>query len=390
MIPYSRQSIDKQDIKKIVNVLKGKFVTSGPKIDEFENKIKNFTQSKYAVAVNSATSALHISCLALGLKKKDYLWTSPISFVASANCALYCGAKVDFVDIDLKTYNISVVELEKKLIKAKKQKKLPKIIVVVNFAGQACQLDKIKSLSKKYKFKILEDSSHALGASYKNQILGNCYYSDVTVFSFHPVKIITTLEGGMAVTNNAKIANKLNMLRNHGITRKKNFLKKNKNKKWYYEQQLLGYNYRMNDVQAALGTSQLKKIEFFYKKRLFVKNFYDKNLKRLPLEIPYINKTIKSSLHLYVVLLSKKFSKNKRDELINFLRRKEIETNIHYIPIYSQPYYENLGFKKKNFPNAENYYKRAISLPIHPKLNQKNLKYIVRQIEIFFTKKSKI
>tara|TARA_B100000989_G_scaffold299038_1_gene292341 strand:- start:11258 stop:12430 length:1173 start_codon:yes stop_codon:yes gene_type:complete len=390
MIPYSRQSIDKQDIKKIVNVLKGKFVTSGPKIDEFENKIKNFTQSKYAVAVNSATSALHISCLALGLKKKDYLWTSPISFVASANCALYCGAKVDFVDIDLKTYNISVVELEKKLIKAKKQKKLPKIIVVVNFAGQACQLDKIKSLSKKYKFKILEDSSHALGASYKNQILGNCYYSDITVFSFHPVKIITTLEGGMAVTNNAKIANKLNMLRNHGITRKKNFLKKNKNKKWYYEQQLLGYNYRMNDVQAALGTSQLKKIEFFYKKRLFVKNFYDKNLKRLPLEIPYINKTIKSSLHLYVVLLSKKFSKNKRDELINFLRRKEIETNIHYIPIYSQPYYENLGFKKKNFPNAENYYKRAISLPIHPKLNQKNLKYIVRQIEIFFTKKSKI
>ena len=231
MIPYSRQCIDKQDINEIVNVLKGKFVTSGPKIAEFENKIKNLTQSNHAIAVNSATSALHISCIALGLKKNDYLWTSPISFVASSNCALYCGAKVDFVDIDLKTYNISVIELKKKLSIAKKEKKLPKIIVVVNFAGQPCQLDKIKSLSKTYKFKILEDSSHALGAYYKNQILGNCYYSDITVFSFHPVKIITTIEGGMAVTNNTKIAKKLNMLRNHGITREKNLLIKKKNHK---------------------------------------------------------------------------------------------------------------------------------------------------------------
>ena len=384
MIPYSRQCIDKQDINEIVNVLKGKFVTSGPKITEFENKIKNLTQSNHAIAVNSATSALHISCIALGLKKNDYLWTSPISFVASSNCALYCGAKVDFVDIDLKTYNISVIELKKKLSIAKKEKKLPKIIVVVNFAGQPCQLDKIKSLSKTYKFKILEDSSHALGAYYKNQILGNCYYSDITVFSFHPVKIITTLEGGMAVTNNTKIAKKLNMLRNHGITREKNLLIKKKITNWYYEQHMLGYNYRLNDVQAALGISQLKKIDFFYKKRLFVKNFYDRNLKNLPLEIPQIDKLAKSSLHLYVVLLNKKFANNTRDKLINFLRRKKIETNVHYIPIYSQPYYKKLGFKKKNFPNAEDYFQRAISLPIHPMLNQKNLEYIVKQIKNFF------
>ena len=384
MIPYSRQCIDKQDINEIVNVLKGKFVTSGPKITEFENKIKNFTQSNHAIAVNSATSALHIACIALGLKKNDYLWTSPISFVASSNCALYCGAKVDFVDIDLKSYNISVSELEKKLSIAKKEKKLPKILVVVNFAGQPCQLDKIKSLSKKYKFKILEDSSHALGAYYKKQILGNCYYSDISVFSFHPVKIITTLEGGMVVTNNTKIAKKLIMLRNHGIVRDKNSLIKKKITNWYYEQHMLGYNYRMNDVQAALGISQLKKIDFFYKKRLFVKNFYDKNLKNLPLEIPQINKLAKSSLHLYVVLLNRELAKKTRDKLINFLRRKKIETNVHYIPIYSQPYYKKLGFKKKNFPNAEDYFQRAISLPIHPMLNQKNLEYIVKQIKNFF------
>ena len=384
MIPYSRQCIDKQDINEIVNVLKGKFVTSGPKITEFENKIKNFTQSNHAIAVNSATSALHIACIALGLKKNDYLWTSPISFVASSNCALYCGAKVDFVDIDLKSYNISVSELEKKLSIAKKEKKLPKILVVVNFAGQPCQLDKIKSLSKKYKFKILEDSSHALGAYYKNQILGNCYYSDISVFSFHPVKIITTLEGGMVVTNNTKIAKKLNMLRNHGIIRDRSSLIKKKITNWYYEQHMLGYNYRLNDVQAALGISQLKKIDFFYKKRLFVKNFYDKNLKNLPLEIPQINKLAKSSLHLYVVLLNKKLAKKTRDKLINFLRRKKIETNVHYIPIYSQPYYKKLGFKKKNYPNAEDYFQRAISLPIHPMLNQKNLEYIVKQIKKFF------
>ena len=384
MIPYSRQCIDKQDINEIVNVLKGKFVTSGPKITEFENKIKNFTQSNHAIAVNSATSALHIACIALGLKKNDYLWTSPISFVASSNCALYCGAKVDFVDIDLKSYNISVSELEKKLSIAKKEKKLPKILVVVNFAGQPCQLDKIKSLSKKYKFKILEDSSHALGAYYKKQILGNCYYSDISVFSFHPVKIITTLEGGMVVTNNTKIAKKLIMLRNHGIVRDKNLLIKKKITNWYYEQHMLGYNYRMNDVQAALGISQLKKIDFFYKKKLFVKNFYDKNLKNLPLEIPQINKLAKSSLHLYVVLLKRELAKKTRDKLINFLRRKKIETNVHYIPIYSQPYYKKLGFKKKNYPNAEDYFQRAISLPIHPMLNQNNLEYIVKQIKDFF------
>jgi len=386
MIPYSRQCIDKKDIEKVTEVLKGKFVTTGPKIQEFESKIKKITKARYATALNSATSALHVSCLALGLKKNDLLWTSPISFVASANCALYCGAKVDFVDIDISTYNISTFELEKKLKVAKKKKKLPKILVVVNFAGQPCDLDKIKLLSKKYKFKIIEDSSHALGAKFNNQVLGNGKFSDITVFSFHPVKIITTLEGGMALTNNRTVYKKLNMFRSHGITRDKKLLVSKNSNNWYYEQQLLGFNYRMNDVEAALGISQLSKLNKFYKKRTFVKNFYDQELKDLPILLPKTEKFKKSSLHLYVVLFKDKFSVKARDNFIKFLKKKNIETNVHYMPIYLHPFYKKLGFKKKMFPNSEDYFKRAVSLPIHPLLKLKDLKYIVKTIKIFFQK----
>lgn len=384
MIPYSRQCIDKKDIKNVIQTLKSKFVTTGPKIQEFENKIKKITKSKYAIALNSATSALHVACLALGLKKNDLLWTSPISFVASANCALYCNAKVDFVDIDISTYNISTIELEKKLKIAKKKKKIPKILVIVNFAGQPCDLDKIKSLSNKYKFKIIEDSSHALGAKFNNQILGNGKFSDITVFSFHPVKIITTLEGGMALTNNQTIAKKIDMLRSHGITRNKKSLINKTTNKWYYEQQILGFNYRMNDVEAALGISQLTKLNKFHKKRTLVKKFYDRELKNLPVVLPKIDKFKISSLHLYVILLKDGYSIETRNNFIKFLKKNNIETNVHYIPIYLHPFYRNLGFKKKMFPNSENYFKRAVSLPIHPLLKIKDLKFIVKIVKKFF------
>ena len=381
MIPYSRQVIDKNDINSVIKALKSDLVTTGPKIEEFENKINRFLGVKYGVAVNSATSALHISCIALGLKKGDWLWTSPISFVASANCGLYCDAKVDFVDIDKKTFNISIVELKKKLILAKKKKKLPKIIVPVSFAGQSCDLKEIKKLSKIYKFKILEDSSHAIGAQYEGQKVGNGKYTDISVFSFHPVKIITTLEGGIAVTNNKKLAEKLEMLRSHGITRKKNLFKNPNNNEWYYEQHLLGFNYRMNDIEATLGVEQLKKINKFFKKRIWVKSFYDKNLKKLPINLPYIDSNKISSMHLYVITLNDKFTKKERDNLIKLLRKKGIGVNVHYIPIHLQPYFKDLGFKKGMFPESEKFYEKAISLPIHPKITKKDLLKVTHTIK---------
>tara|TARA_B100001250_G_scaffold228530_1_gene196203 strand:- start:2324 stop:3487 length:1164 start_codon:yes stop_codon:yes gene_type:complete len=385
MIPYSRQLIDGKDIKTVIKTLKSDLVTTGPKVPEFEKKIKNFLGVKYCVAVNSATSALHLACIALNLKKNDWLWTSPISFVASANCGLYCGAKVDFVDIDENTYNISIDKLKKKLALAKLKKKLPKIIVIVNLAGQPCDLFEIKKLSKTYNFKILEDSSHALGAKYKGAKVGNGKFTDVSVFSFHPVKIITTLEGGAATTNNKKIYQKIEMLRSHGITRDKKLLKKYNNNSWYYEQQLLGYNYRMNDIEAALGISQLSKINKFFKKRTYVKKFYDYHLKNLPLILPHFEKNKTSSLHLYIVRLKENFSRSIRDKIINKLRNKGIGVNIHYIPIHFQPYFKKMGFKKGMFPMSEKYFDSAISLPIHPGITRNHLIKIVKTIKSILT-----
>ena len=384
MIPYSRQSINKKDLKSVLSALKSDLVTTGPKIEEFEKAIRKIVKAKYAIAVNSATSALHLSCISLNLKPNDWLWTSPNSFVASANCGLYCGAKIDFVDIDPKTYNICTENLIKKLKIAKIQKKLPKIIVTVSFAGQACDQSEIKKLSKIYKFKIVEDSSHALGAKYKKEPVGNCKYTDISVFSFHPVKIITTLEGGIAVTNNKKIYQKLKMLRAHGITRDKSLLKNPSNAHWYYEQQFLGYNYRMNDIEAALGISQLTRLNQFIKKRLKIKKFYDKKLKNLPIILPTIKKENISSMHLYVINLNKNYTKNKRDNVIKFLRNNGIGANVHYIPIHYQPYFKKLGFKKGMFPNCESYYERAISLPIHSMLKKKDLIKIVNLLKSIF------
>ena len=383
MINYSRQYIDKKDINAVIKALKSDYLTSGPLVPKFEKKISVRAKSKFAVAVNSATSALHISCLALGLKKGDFIWTSPNSFVASANCGIYCGAKVDFIDISLTDYNIDTELLKKKLIKAKKEKKLPKIIIPVHYAGQSCDMKEIKKLSKKYKFKIIEDASHAFGGKYLNNPVGNCKYSDITVFSFHPVKIITTFEGGVATTNDKEIYKKLLMLRSHGINRefKKNKLEKLRS---FYKQELLGFNYRMNDVQASIGISQLKKINFFLKKREEIKKIYENQFKNTNLGLQIINKDCRSTNHLYVIAVPKIENLN-RDKVLEALKKKNIGAVIHYIPIHYHPYYKKLGFKKGKFPNSEKHYSEAISLPIHPSLRISQVQFIAKFIKRYIT-----
>ena len=382
MIPYGRQYIDNSDIKKIVSVLKSDWLTQGPLVPKFENTIKKFVGTKFAVSINSATSALHISCLALGLKKGDYLWTVPNTFVASANCGLHCGAHIDFVDIDNKTWNMSTELLEKKLEYSKKKNKLPKIVVPVHFSGQSTDQEKIWWLSKKYKFKIIEDASHSLGGLYKKQKIGSCKWSDVTIFSFHPVKPITTGEGGMALTKNKNIYLKLLKYRNHGITNNYFELKKKINSHCYYEQQLLGFNYRMNDLEASLGISQLKKLNYFVKKRNFIAKRYISKLKNLPIQLPYIEKFNYSTFHLFVIrfksYLIKDFSYN---NFFKKLRRNGIGVNLHYLPVHLHPYYKNLGFKKGDFPNSEKYSMEAMSLPIYHKLSMKNQEKTIKLIK---------
>ena len=332
-IPYGKQNINQEDIDHVVSVLKSDFITQGPAIKKFEQDIENYTGAKYSSAVNSATSALHISCLALGVKQGDIVWTSPNSFVASSNSALYCGAKVDFIDIDPKTYNICPLILAEKLQRAKKLNILPKVIIAVHFAGQSCDMQEIKNLSEKYNFKIIEDASHAVGGSYQNNKIGYCKFSDITVFSFHPVKIITTGEGGIALTNNKEIYKKLLLFRSHGITRDKEQLI-NQDGPWFYEQQELGFNYRMTDIQAALGSSQLKRVDKFIKKRHQIAERYNQALKNLPINIPYQAIEQISAFHLYVITLR---DEKHRTELFNYLRKNGILVNIHYIPIHTQP-----------------------------------------------------
>jgi len=365
VIPYGKQDINSADIDAVVDVLKSDYLTQGPQVPLFEQSISAYCGSNYSVAVNSATSALHISCLALGLGKDDWLWTSPNSFVASANCGLYCGAKVDFIDIDPITYNLSVEELEKKLIKAKKEGKLPKIIIPVHFAGQSCDMSKIKSLSKEFGFSIIEDASHAIGSKYLGKFVGGCQYSDITVFSFHPVKIITTAEGGLATTNCKNLAQKLRLYHSHGITRDQDLLNEKLIGPWYYEQISLGFNYRMTELQAALGISQLQRVDGFVSKRHVLKKRYDLLLEDLPLILPYQSKDCYSSLHLYPVQIdiAKKVAKSRKQIFIE-LRENNVGVNVHYIPIHMQPYFQNLGFKKGDFPNSEVYYQSTLTLPM--------------------------
>ena len=383
MINYSRQNVNLKDVKSVVKTLKSPWLTSGPKIEEFQKKISKITGSKYSVSTNSATSALHLSCLSLGLKKNDHLWTSSNTFVASANCGLYCGAKISLVDIDKDNYNINIPLLEKKLILAKKKNKLPKILIPVHFAGLSCDMERIYKLSKKFKFNIIEDASHALGGEYLKNKIGNCKYSDITVFSFHPVKMITTGEGGVVTTNKKKISQEILRLRDHGIDRV-NY--RSKEKPWFFSQVMLGYNYRLTDIQASLGISQLDRLEYFVKERNQIAKFYNKELKELPLKLPKITKGYLSSFHLYVVQVLDNRPKKNRDNLIKFLNKNSIRCAVHYIPVYMHQYFKKIGMKKNDYTENNLYFKRAISLPIYPGLSKDKLRYIIKKIKLFLNK----
>ena len=375
MIPYGKQNITQEDINSVVKVMNSDFLTQGPITPNFEDELKSYCKANYAVAVVNATAALHLACLALEVKKGDLVWTSPISFVASANCAKYCGADIDFVDIDIETYNISVKALEEKLIDAKKNKRLPKVIIPVHLAGQSCEMKKIKELSDKYGFKIIEDASHAIGGKYLGEPVGNTKYSDITVFSFHPVKIITTCEGGVCLTNDSKIYDKIYRLRSHGIVRNQAEMVNKSHGQWYYEQIDLGFNYRLNDLQSALGINQLKRINSFVKERHLIASKYDELFKNSDNIIsPFQSKDSFSSFHLYIIRV-KTMSSSNRKLIFEKLRNEGIFVNIHYIPIYRQPYYSK-GFKTQDFPNSEIYYSQAISLPIYPGLKDEEIEFI--------------
>lgn len=377
MIPYGRQDINQQDIDAVVEVLKSDFLTQGPMVPAFEKSIMDACNAKYAVAVNSATSALHIACLALGLDKGDWLWTTPNTFVASANCGLYCGAQVDFVDIDPRTYNMSAKALEQKLIIAEKEDKLPKVVIPVHFSGQPCDMATIYTLSQKYGFKIIEDASHAIGGKYKGEPIGNCRYSDITVFSFHPVKIVTTAEGGMAVTNDPKLAEQLSLLRSHGITRDNSLMTKPADGPWYYQQIELGYNYRMTDMQAALGVSQMQRLDKYIAKRHELAERYNELLKDLPIILPWQTEYSYSGLHLYVIRLQLDKISKTHLEVFDGMREAGVLVNLHYIPVHLQPYYQEIGFKEGQFPEAEQYYQEAISLPMFPTMTEEQQNQVV-------------
>ena len=369
MIPYGKQDINQSDIDAVVDVLKSDFLTQGPQVPLFEKTIADYCDAKYAVAVNSATSALHVACLALGLGEGDWLWTTPNTFVASANCGLYTGASVDFVDIDPRTYNLCANALEEKLIQARQADKLPKIVIPVHFAGQSCDMKRIHELSKQYGFNIIEDASHAIGGKYLNKPIGNCDYSDITVFSFHPVKIITTAEGGLATTNQNKLAEKMQLLRSHGVTRTPKLMTKEADGAWYYQQVDLGFNYRMTELQAALGVSQMQRLDDFVASRHVLQERYDELLTKLPVIKPYQYPESYSALHLYPIQLELEKIEKSHAQIFQELRDNGLGVNLHYIPVHTQPYYEKMGFKQGDFPNAEHYYSRAISIPLYQGLS---------------------
>tara|TARA_B110000259_G_scaffold97444_1_gene112618 strand:- start:8032 stop:9192 length:1161 start_codon:yes stop_codon:yes gene_type:complete len=383
MINYGRQFIDDDDIEAVISTLKSDFLTTGPRVPEFENAVSHRVNSQYAVAVNSATSALHIACMAIGLEKGDILWTSPNTFVASSNCGLYCGASVDFVDIDANTWNICHIKLKEKLEESKKTNSLPKVLIPVHFAGQPTIQEEIYKLSQEYGFKIIEDASHSIGSERNNEITGNCKWSDITVFSFHPVKMITTAEGGMALTNNKEYADKMNLFRSHGITRDEDMLNAKDLPKYYYEQQCLGYNYRMTDIHASLGISQLKKIDKFIETRNNIAARYNQELLELPISLPTIAEGNKSSYHLYVIKIQDDFAKVKpRDQIYKELIQKGVGVNLHYLPVHLHPYYKNLGFYKNQYPISENYADNALSIPIFYGLTNDQQSKVIQALKI--------
>ena len=364
MIPYGKQDITQEDIDAVVDVLKSDFLTQGPQVPAFESALMDATGANYALAVNSATSALHIACLALGLGEGDSLWTTPITFVASANCGLYCGAKVDFVDIDPATYNLCPKALEEKLIIAKDLGTLPKVLVAVHLCGQPCDMKAIHALSIEYGFKIIEDASHAIGGRYLELPVGSCEYSDITVFSFHPVKIVTTAEGGAALTNSKALADKMKLYRSHGITRDEHLMENVSHGGWYYEQVDLGFNYRMTELQAALGVSQMSRLSEFVSARHKLAARYYEKLASLSIVLPYQLPDTYSGLHLFVIRLNLEKTSKTHKQVFDELRENGIGVNLHYIPVHLQPYYQKMGFKYGDFPNAEAYYANAISIPM--------------------------
>lgn len=377
MIPYSRQEITQNDIDAVVDVLRSDFLTQGPMVPRFERMVADHVGAKYAVAVNSATSALHVACLALGLGPGDSLWTSPITFVASANCGLYTGADVNFVDIDPRSYNLCPVALETKLKLAAAVGRLPKVVVAVHLCGQPCDMEKIHALGQRYGFRIIEDASHAIGGKYKGEFIGSCRYSDITIFSFHPVKIITTAEGGMALTNDSQLAARMELLRSHGITRDVMQMTHEPDGPWYYQQNELGYNYRMTELQAALGLSQMKRLGQYVARRHRIAQRYDVLLEGLPVKSPWQHPESYSGLHLYVIRLElDKIAKSHR-EVFDSLRQQGVGVNLHYIPVHTQPYYQRMGFKTGDYPKSEQYYAEAISLPMYAGLSDSQQDQVV-------------
>ncbi len=386
MINYSRQNINKNDIDAVLEVLKSDFLTQGPVVPRFQDAIKNYVGSKYALVVNSATSALHIACLALGIGKGNTVWTSPNSFVASANCAIYCGADIDFIDIDPLTYNISIESLRIKLDLAKSLKKLPSVVIPVHYSGQSSDMEAIFALSKEYGFRIIEDASHAIGGDYKGYKIGCCTYSDITVFSFHPVKIITTGEGGAVTTNDPDLAKAMSLYRSHGITSTvSDFISEPENELWNYQQIKLGFNYRMTEIQAALGLSQIARIDEFVARRNAIAKIYDRGLSNQPAVLPYQNPDCKSSYHLYPIKIEMDKVKKSQKIIFNELLQNDIGVNIHYIPIYRQPFYKNLGFKKGYCPVAEEFYRSTLSIPIYPSLTNIQQNYVINTLKRVLT-----
>lgn len=385
-IPYGRQHITQTDIDAVVAVLQSDFLTQGSQVPAFEERVATYTGAKFGVAVNSATSALHIACLALGLGqgekgKDDWLWTTPITFTASANCGLYCGANIDFVDIDPLTLNMSINALKEKLQLADAENRLPKIVIPVHFTGEPCDMAAIHALSQQYGFKVIEDASHAIGGKYHKQPIGNCEFSDITVFSFHPVKIITTAEGGLATTNDPALAEKMQLLRSHGITRDANLMTQEPDGGWYYQQIDLGFNYRMTELQGALGVSQMSYLDDFVTRRHQLGKRYDELLKDLPIMLPYRNPANYSGFHLYPIQLTTDSGKT-RKQVFDSLRAQNIGVNVHYIPVHTQPYYAKLGFKQGDFPHAERYYAQAISLPLYYDLSEASQAQVVDALKI--------
>lgn len=380
MIPYGRQEITQSDIDEVVSVLKSDFITQGPQVPAFERMIAEKVGAKYAVASSSATSALHLACRALNVQVGDVVWTSPITFVASANCALYCGAEVDFVDIDRSTCNMCVSTLELKLEKAKKIGRLPKVVIPVHFGGQSCDMARIKQLSEVYGFSVIEDASHAIGAQYKGASVGCCLYSDITIFSFHPVKIITTGEGGMALTNETYLADTMRILSSHGITRNPEEMDCEPDGPWYYQQVALGFNYRMTDIQAALGISQAKRLSDYVRRRNELADIYDQSFRSLPVTPVGRSSDSYSAFHLYVIRIGRDLGQDARKLIYDYLQKENIRVNVHYIPVHLQPWYRQFGFTKTMFPEAERYYEEAISLPMFPTLSDDEQQRVIQAV----------